>query len=232
MSILCITTLGGFLAGFVICYWLLKTRVEMVREKGSFLVLKLPVMGEIRTKCRLSYSGLFIDEWGEFKEKLDKLGRLMDPEVIFRYAKTYRINYVGTEGDEGDKTWSQGRLAYTTLSKGAEGGYNIFLNPCLDVDKISEYLSKQLGEEIPPAEVQTFLFLHEIGHSPKSGNRSYFTELINHSLAGGKRSAVKRRELRLKKQEIELFSDQFALRELKKLRAGKTRPAESGNTPP
>ena len=160
MSILFSTALGGFLVGLVTCYWLLKTRVEIVRETGSFLILELPVMGEIRTKCRIRYSGLFIDEWEEFKEKLETLGRLMDPEVIFRYAKTYRINYVGTEGDEGDETWSQGRLAYTTLSKGTEGVYNIFLNPYLDVDKFSEYLSKQLVEEIHPQEVHTFLFLH------------------------------------------------------------------------
>lgn len=232
MSILCIAALGGLLAGLVLCYWLLKTRVEMVRKRGAFLVLKLPLKGEIRTKCRIRYSGLFIDEWEEFKKNLETLGRLIDPELVFRYAKTYRINYVGTEGDQGDETWSQGRLAYTTLSKGTEGGYNVFLNPYLDVHKVSGRLSKQLGEEIHPPEVQTFLFLHEIGHSPKSGNCSYFTELINHSLAGGKRSAVKRRELRLKKQEIELFPDQFALRELKKLRARKTTPAQWGNIPP
>ena len=220
--------MGAALAGFVVgastFYFAVKYKAEISREAADFLILKIPILEEIRTNIRMKRAGLFIDEWEEFEKKRERLGGLVEPDVILHYAREYDIHYVGLEGDRDDKSWTSGKLAYATLTNGCKDGYNlwgynVFLNPDLDTEKISGRLSRQLGEAIHPSEVQTFLFLHEIGHTPKAGNKSYFSALINHSIAGGKRSPVMRRQLRFLRSEIERYADHFALGELKGLRA-------------
>jgi len=223
-----VLTVGAVLAGFflgILSFCLtLKYRAQISKEGGDFLTLEIPIVGELRTNMRVKHAGLFLDEWKEFEKRKERLGRLVDPHVILRYAREYDIHYVGLEGDRTDKSWTSGKLAYATLTQGWKGrytfwGYNVFLNPDLDTEEISARLSRQLGENISPSEVQTFLFLHEIGHTPKAGNKSYFSALINHSISGGKRSAEMRRQLRLLRSEIERYADHFALGEIKSLRA-------------
>ena len=221
--------LAGFLLGVSTFHFTVKYRAEIANEGGNFLTLRIPILEEIRTNIRVKHAGLFLDEWEEFEKKRERLGRLVEPDIILHYAREYDIHYVGLEGDRGDKVWTSGKLAYATLTKGCKGGYsswghNVFLNPDLDTEEISGRLSRQLGVGIHPSEVQTFLFLHEIGHTPKAGNKSYFSALINHSISGGKRSPQMRRQLRLLRSEIERYADHFALGELKGLRAvwGKT----------
>lgn len=211
-------TLVGLAAGLVGFYLLLKYKVEVVKGKNERLVLELPLVGRIRTYFKVKHSGVFTDEWGDVRKKTEKLGRLLDPDMVFHYAEEFGVSYIGFEGDRADKTWSRGRLAYSSLSRGSNGGYNVFLNPSLENEDVARRLSLELGEVIYPSEVQAFLFLHEIGHTRRAGNECYFTAVVNHSIAGGKRSARKRSELILLKKKIESFADQFALAELKKWR--------------
>jgi hypothetical protein len=103
----------------------------------------------------------------------------MEFNIMLKYANDYNHNYVGTEGDMDKGAWSDGRLAYSTLSKGYSGGYNIYLNPDLDRESVSQRLSKQLNVEISPDELYIFLFFHEIGHTEKAGNESYITAMVN-----------------------------------------------------
>jgi len=94
----------------------------------------------------------------------------MDFDLMLRYAQDYNINYIGVEGDNPDGSWSKGRLAYSTLSKGYNGGYDIFLNPDLDRDLVCNRLKEEIGFDVKPHELHTFLFLHEVGHTRKAGN--------------------------------------------------------------
>jgi hypothetical protein len=130
----------------------------------------------------------------------------------------YNLNYVGFEGDMDNGQWSDGRLAYSTLSKGSNGGYNIYLNPDLARELVSKRLSHQLGVEIRPEELYAFLLLHEIGHSTKAGNECYITAMVNHSLSGGRRSAKRRKMLKDLYLRVEKNADDFAIQELLKLR--------------
>jgi hypothetical protein len=208
----------GFLAGLLTLYFLIKYKVEIVRGIGDRLVLELPIIGRIKTRFRVKYSGMFVDEWSQLRDKIEELSHLLDPEFVFYYAKEFGVRYIGFEGDRDDKTWTPGRLAYSALSHGVSGDYNVFLNPSLDIEDVGRRLSLEIGEVIYPSEVQTFLFLHEIGHTRKAGNDCYFTAVVNYSLSGGKHSMKRRSELIHLKRRIEVFADQFALRELKKWR--------------
>jgi hypothetical protein len=136
---------------------------------------------------------------------------------MIKYADDYNLNYIGLEGDV-NSAWSNGRLAYSTLSKGYNGGYNIYLNPDLDRVSVCKRLSDQIGVEIKPNELYMFLFLHEIGHTRKAGNECYFTAMVNHSLSGGRRAARRRRELKDLYVKSEKFADDFAIQELFKIR--------------
>ena len=216
--------LAGFLLGFFTLYVTLKYKAEISNQGGSFLTLEIPILAELKTNIRVKHTGLFLEEWQEFEKKRERLGRLVDPDIIFHYAREYGIHYVGLEGDNGEDVWTPGKLACAILTKGCRDGrnfwgYNVFLNSDLNTAEISKRLSRQLGEEIYPSEVQTFLFLHEIGHTPKAGNKSYFSALVNHSISGGKRSPEMRRQLRFLRSEIERYADHFALGELRSLRA-------------
>ncbi len=211
--------IAGIITAIISIKYIIKYKAKTIDDKGNYLVLTIPLLGHIQTQQRIKYSGIFLDDWDEFKRKQDKLSKLLDPEIIYHYANEYDIHYIGFEGDESDESWSESRLAYTEFCETPDGRYDIFLCPQLEAGKISNYLSQELGEKIKPSEVQLFLFLHEIGHNPKTGNQSYFTAVVNQSLYGDRRSSKRRQKLKQIQNEIEKFSDNFALKELKKFRS-------------
>lgn len=151
-------------------------------------MLKLPLLGTVEAEEPRGCEGIFVKDVSVTLDKINFFQRLIDSQIMLRYARDYNINYIGTEGDV-DGKWSNGRLAYSTLSKGHDGGYNVYLNPNLDRESVCQRLNEQLGTEIKPDELYTFLFFHEIGHTRKSGNECYITAIVNHSLSGGRRSA-------------------------------------------
>jgi len=159
-------------------------------------------------------------------EKIKFFNCLMDFQTMLRYANEYNINYIGTEGDM-DGAWSNGKLAYSTLSKGCNGGHDVYLNPHLDRESVCRKLTEQLGVEIKPDELYTFLFLHEIGHTRKAGNECYITAMVNHSLSGGRRSWLRRRKLKDLYSKVERFADDFAIQELLRLRRELNRTIET-----
>jgi hypothetical protein len=226
---------GGLLVGMALFSVLLRRTVNVVMTRRDALVLKLPFLGEIQTNAPMRCEGIFIEEWEELTDKLAALGQLLDPDIVFRYARDYGICYVGLEGDRGDKSWSGAKLAYATPAEGYRKGqktwaYKVYLNPHLNVQDVSKRLSDQLGERISPTEVQTFLFFHEVGHTGRAGNQDYFAAMVNHSLSGGRRSAKRRRQLRLVLRKIEWYADQFALQELRALRAARLLDGEYGKS--
>ena len=198
----------------------------MIRVKGikfkklddKTLLLKLPFLGTIETEEPKEYKGIFVKEVSEAMERMKYFEHFLDPYLMLEYANTYNLNYIGTEGDNENGSWSKDRLAYNTLSNGHNGGYNIYLNPNLDREAVCKRLSEQLGVEIRPEELYTFLFLHEIGHTKKAGNECYVTAMVNHSLSGGRRAAKRRRELKNLYIRSEKFADDFAIQELMKIR--------------
>jgi len=117
----------------------------------------------------------------------------MDFDLILPMPKNIIVNYIGVEGDNPDGSWSKGRLAYSTLSRGYNGGYDIFLNPDLDRDLVCSRLKEEIGFDVKPHKLHTFLFLHEIGHTRKAGNDCYISTRVNHSLSGGRRSVRRAR---------------------------------------
>jgi hypothetical protein len=208
--------MAGFSLGIVTFYLLLKYSVTVPTRQADYLILELPFLGRLRTRFRHRYTGIFVDVWQEFDEKLARLSQLVPRDILFSYAKTYGVDYIGLEGDRRDGTWSPGRLASLGRERHAE--QHLCLNPDLDTADISRHLSQELGEPMQPSEVYLFLFLHEIGHTRKAGNQCYVTALINYTLSGGRRSPRKRQELQRLKHQIEQYADQFALHELQRWR--------------
>jgi hypothetical protein len=205
-----------FGAGIATFYLLLKYKVTVPTRQADYLILELPGLGQIKTRCRLRYTGLFLDVWDECNEKVARLSELVPHEVLFHYARTFGIDYIGLEGDRRDGTWNPGRLA--SLGRGPHGEQQLCLNPDLDTADVAHHLSRELGEVMQPSEVYLFLFLHEIGHTRQAGNQCYITAVIQHALSGGRRSLRKRQELWRLKRQIEHHADQFALRELQRWR--------------
>jgi hypothetical protein len=209
----------GLIIGIGLVYYILrlkKIRLNKLDEKT--LLLRLPLLGTIEAEEPKEYRGIFVKDVSEALDKIKFFQSLMDPHMMLDYANDYNLNYIGTEGDANNGSWSNGRLAYSTLSKGQNGGYNIYMNPDLDREAVCKRLNEQLGMEIRPEELYTFLFLHEIGHTRKAGNECYFTAMVNHSLSGGRRAARRRRELRNIYLRSEKFADDFAIQELLKIR--------------
>jgi hypothetical protein len=209
----------GLIIGIGFVYYILrlkKIRLNKLDEKT--LLLRLPFLGTIEAEEPKEYRGIFVKDVSEALDKMRFFQSLMDPHMMLDYANDYNLNYIGTEGDANNGSWSNGRLAYSTLSKGQNGGYNIYMNPDLDHEAVCKRLNEQLGMEIRPEELYTFLFLHEIGHTRKAGNECYFTAMVNHSLSGGRRAARRRRELRNIYLRSEKFADDFAIQELLKIR--------------
>jgi len=217
-SILLFTLILGFFLGIGFIYFILKIKTikgERIDEKT--LLFKFPFFGTTEAEEKKTYNGIFVKNLTEGLEKISMFEKYVDVDIMLRYAKDYNLNYIGFEGDS-NGIWSNGRLAYNTLSRGYNGGYNIFLNPDLDRKSVSRLLSEQLGVEIKPEELYTFLFLHEIGHTTKAGNENYFIAMVNHSLSGGRRSAKRRRLLKDLYLKVEKSADDFAIRELLAIR--------------
>jgi hypothetical protein len=200
---------------FISCLELGEYKVNKLDEKT--LLIRLPFLGTVEVEEPKEYRGIFVKDVSEALNKMKFFQSLMDPHMMLDYANDYNLNYIGIEGDV-NGLWSNGRLAYSTLSKGQNGGYNIYLNPDLDREAVCKRLNEQLGVEIKPEELYTFLFLHEIGHTRKAGNECYFTAMVNHSLSGGRRSVKRRRQLKDLHLRTEKFADDFAVQELLKLR--------------
>jgi hypothetical protein len=178
----------------------------------------MPFVGMIEAEEDMDRQrGFFAKKVVDDLEKVSMFRKFIDTDLVLQYARDYNLNYIGLEGDAND-SWSDGRLAFTTLSKGHGGRYNIYLNPNLDRVSVCERLREQIGLTIEPDELYTFLFLHEVGHTREAGNECYFTALVNHSLSGGRRSARRRRELKNLYLRTEKFADDFAIQELLKLR--------------
>jgi hypothetical protein len=210
----------GFCLGVIFIYFVTRLKTaKAFKIDSETLLVKFPIIGYAEIKEPLGYSGLFIKEVSSNLEKIEMINRYIDFNVVLNYANRYDIEYIGFEGDL-DGKWSEGKLAFNTLSKSPNGGYNIHLNPNLDRKVVSDKLSKQLGFEIKPDELYTFLFLHEIGHTKKSGNECYITAMVNHSLSGGRRAVRRRRALSELYKRTERYADDFAMRELIKLKKG------------
>lgn len=209
----------GFLLGMGFVYFLLRIKkITVSRLDHRTLLLKLPLLGSVDINGPAKYQGLFVRNASETLDKVRLFQQLMDFDLILQHAQEYNINYIGVEGDNPDGSWSKGRLAYSTLSRGHNGGYDIFLNPDLDRELVCTRLKEEIGFDVKPHELHTFLFLHEIGHTRKAGNDCYISARLNHSLSGGRRSVRRRRELRLLHSKVEKFADDFAIRELLKWR--------------
>jgi hypothetical protein len=212
------TLILGLLIGVGLLYFILRYKeIQIERVDERTLLLRLPFLGTLDVKEPRTYRGIFVKDVSETLDKMKSLQRLMDFQTMLRYAKDYNLNYIGTEGDI-DGKWSNGKLAYNTLSKGYSGGYNVYLNPDLDREAVCRRLNKQLDVEINPDELHAFLFLHEIGHTRKAGNECYITAMVNHSLSGGRRSWLRRRKLKNLYSRVERYADNFAIQELLKLR--------------
>jgi len=212
------TLILGLIIGIGFVYFLLKYKgIKLDRLDEKTLLFKLPLLGTLEVEMPRTYKGIFVKRVSEILEKIKFFHNFIDFQTMLSYADRYNINYIGIEGDI-DGKWSKGRLAYSTLSKGYSGGYNVYFNPELDRESICHHLSEQLGTDIKPDELYTFLFLHEIGHTRRAGNECYFTAIVNHSLSGGRRSAKRRRLLKDLRLNIEKNADDFAIRELLKLR--------------
>lgn len=208
----------GFLLGIIFIYFILRIKsARTYKLDGDTLLVKFPIIGYAEIKEPHEYSGLFIKEVSSNLEKINLIKRFIDFDLMLYYANKYNIEYVGFEGDINGK-WTEGKLAYNTLSKSPNGGYNIHLNPGLDRKTVSEKLSKQLGIEIKPEELYTFLFLHEIGHTKNAGNECYITAMVNHSLSGGRRAVRRRRALTELYKKTEKYADEFAVKELINIR--------------
>lgn len=205
---------AGFLFAVGLIHYLLRYRLS-ADISSDRLVLRLPLLGEVKTTYRINSSGLRIEEARRVLEQAEKLGRLIDLDVVMDYACRFDITYIGFEGDVPGGHWTPGRLAYSTL----HGGFTICLNPEIDLPVVAKQLSEQIERPILAEDVYPFLFFHEVGHSTRAGNQCYITAQINHSLSGGRRTARRRRELRRLHTRIERYADEFAWGELLRYRA-------------
>ncbi len=94
----------------------------------------------------------------------------------------------------------------------------LFTKPSeLDRTLVCQHLKRELGVDIQPDELYTFLFLHEVGHTRHAGNRNYIAAKTYHRLSGKKRKG--RKDLQVLYRKVEKFADDFATKELSKWRA-------------
>ncbi|MCC6346866.1 MAG: hypothetical protein IT388_06720 [Nitrospirales bacterium] len=221
MALLAAGLAGSFSAGIFLARFLFR-KASLIKNSDTTFTLRIPCIGEASLVSFPKYQGVVIEELLDLNRNTERLKRLLDIDFVLKYAKEFRINYIGTEGDMEDGSWSTGRLAYCAMSKSYKGGYNIYLNPNLDVPAVSSTLSWELQTPISPAEVYPFLFLHEVGHTTHAGNQNFYTAVVNHALSGGRRSTKRRKELSTLKSSIERFADRFALRELSRRREGRS----------
>jgi len=210
----------GFLAALALVHYFLRNRLD-ADVTGEQLVVRLPILGEVETAVRINAGGLRVQEARHVFEQAERIGQLIDFDVVMEYANKYDISYIGFEGDIPGGGWTPGRLAYSTI----RGGFSVCLNPGLNVNTVARQLSEQLERPLLSEDVYPFLFFHEVGHSTKAGNQCYITAMVNSSLASGRRSVSRRRELRRLHSRIERYADEFAWRELLRYRASQAAAA-------
>ncbi len=209
--------ISGVFSGAILMLILLRSSV-LVRVSGESYGLKIPLFGIIHTLRLAPYNGIFTEDWTRLSAALKAIKGKIDIERMFRYAQEYGIDYIGFDGDRPDGSWSSGKFAFCTMSRSHRRPYSIYMNPAIDTERVAAVLSVQLRETIRPSDVYPFLFLHEVGHTQKAGNRNFFAAVINYTISGDRHSLRKRRELFQLKTSIEQFADRFALRELPNLR--------------
>ncbi len=207
----------GIVGGLLIFLALIK-RSTLKRVSGEEYVLSVPLFGIILKTSLEEYQGLFTEEWIQLKKKLQKIEGLIDVEKMFRYADQYGIDYIGFEGDRPDGSWSTGKFAFCNMSQSHKRPYSVYLNPELDLEAVSHKLSRELNVRLNTSDVYPFLFLHEVGHTSKAGNKNFFAAVLTHTISGDRHSINKRLELFRLKGKIEKYADRFALKELENFR--------------
>jgi hypothetical protein len=223
--------LGGVAAGVVLTLVLLRFWGVARRAGQETATLHFPCRGKLEVRFDPQPHGLHLQEALEVQEKIRRLSELVDFDWLKVYAQKYRINYIGFKGREaGD--WNPGCLACSTLDWSPRAGYRVYLNPELNLEETAARLSSELSLDLKPEEVQTFLFLHEIGHTRQAGNVCLISAAINSALSGGRRTHRRRKELRKLREEVEKYADDFAVRELLKWRVscqgGRPSPGQTG----
>ncbi len=207
--------ISGLLTALFFFSFIIK-RAKLRRISGESYSLLLPLIGSIATFPVCHSRTIYTEDYIHFKRAFSRLKSLIDLDRMMDYAIQFNIDYITTEGDLPDGSWSEGRYAFCTMSKSHKREFAIHINPFIDTEDASSRLSLQLKRSISPSEVYPFIFLHEIGHTSKTGNKNFFSAVINHTISGDRHSLSKRRELFRLKAEIEEFADRFALKELQK----------------
>ncbi len=213
-----LTFIGGFVTGVGLLYLLVKKGI-LVRITSDDFALKVPIIGKIARLSLLPYPGIFTGEYLEFKEKLAKLRKLLDPDRVFLWADRYGVDYISTEGDRWDGSWSPHRMAFVHLGQSHKRPYRLHMNPHLDTKALSIKLSADTGEVLSEEDVYPFVFLHELGHTSFAGNKNFLGLVMEHTISGQRHSLEARRKLFAQKKEIEQYADQFALEALKRWRS-------------
>lgn len=159
---------AGLASGFSAAFMFLKRGTLSKNPDGEYS-LKVLLFGAVASYSKPQYGGIFVDDVDDTRNRLGILGRYLDNETM---------------------------LAGYRPSGGSRGGYDIFLNPDFDLEEVSSRLSQELETAIAPADVYAFLFLHEIGHTERAGNKNFHAAMVNLALSGRMRSLKNRLELK------------------------------------
>jgi hypothetical protein len=225
----------GMAVGVALTLAILRAFASVRRHGKDRALLSLPLGVNLEVGWENSPDGLNLHEALEVLEKIQSFNRLLDFSVVLEYTRKYGISYLGLKGSNPSHSWNPGCLACSSLDWSPPGGYRIYLNPDLPLDSIAARLSRELGLELKPEEVQLFLFLHEIGHTRLAGNVCFISAAISSALSGGRRTHRRRKELQKLKVQVEKFADSFAVAELLKWRAAgevaEKKPLPQGHSP-
>ncbi len=210
----------GLAAGIFLTLAVIRALGRVRRLGKDLAVLELPWRTFLEVRWESDLNGLWIQEAEDIMEKIARLNRLLDFQWLLPYAKKYRISYIGLK-DGASGYWKPGSLACSTLDFSPQGGYKVYLNANLPLEETAKRLGQELGMDLRPEEVHTYLFLHEIGHTPEAGNICLISAAVSSALSGGRRTHRRRRELRNLRLQVEKNADRFAVAELRKYRASR-----------
>jgi hypothetical protein len=227
------SALAGLVVGAAVALALVRCRGVLRRESQETARLMLPWRLQLEVRFDPQPDGLILPEALEVLQKIRRISQLVDFNWLLSYIEKYRLSYIGLKGHNLQSSWNPGCLACSALDWSPRAGYRIYLNPELDLEETAARLSQELGLELKPDEVQTFLFLHEVGHTRQAGNICFISAAINSALSGGRRTHRRRRELNKLKEQVEKYADNFALQELQKWRAarlGAAKPSQELKT--
>lgn len=217
------SAVAGMAVGMMLMLAVIRAKASVRRVGKDLAVLELPLRISLEVQWASDPNGLNLWEAEETLDKIARLRRLLDFDWLLAYARKYRISYIGLK-DKASGYWKPGSLACSTLDFSPQGGYRIYLNAGLPSEDTARRLSQELGLVIRPEEVHTYLFLHEIGHTPEAGNVCLISAAISSALSGGRRTHRRRKELQKLRQQVEKYADRFAVAELRKYRAGHRKP--------